>query len=109
MFGEEFETVVGKGDIAVKSHFYKDLVCKIQIENRYVVAWARPINGTEYYEESKTGFKTHSPRQSALTCDPETSANLNRELFAQTINPYFLNKYVSIGDRASNMASVWIY
>jgi hypothetical protein len=73
------------------------------------VAWATVLNGTEYYEEGKDGFASLSALQTYQQCDPQTSANINRELFMQTINPYYLNKYFSMSARDNNLAFVWKY
>jgi hypothetical protein len=79
----------------------------VKVENRHVIAWGTPSNETEYYEAGKNGFPSMSPRQFTQSCDPQTSANLNRELFMQTINPYYLNKYFSTGERGDNR--IWQY
>lgn len=83
------------------------MLCKVEVENRHIVAWATPVNGTEYYEQGKNGFPSLSPLQNSVQCNPNTSANINRELFEQTINPYYLNKYFSTAARNENLAAVW--
>lgn len=75
-----------------------------------MVAYATPHADAEYFEESKEGFTPmlHGVQhKSVYNCDAQTSANLNRELFQRTINPYTLNKYASVPDRSQNLAFRW--
>jgi hypothetical protein len=75
-----------------------------------MVAYATPNSEAEYFEESLNGFNPilHGVQHKSIYhCDAKTSANLNRELFQQTINPYTQNKYASIGDRWQNLAFRW--
>ncbi|VDN01350.1 unnamed protein product [Thelazia callipaeda] len=41
-FNSSFETVVGLGDFASKSHFYSNQICKIKVGERYVLAYGTP-------------------------------------------------------------------
>jgi hypothetical protein len=123
MFGEEFEIVVGIGDFVTASHFYKDLLCKIEREGRYILAYATPQNDTEFFDEGISGFPSiYNPRdyisgslssnsnyasypqsrQGLNTCDERTSANLNERYFENAVNPYLLNKYTHTDVRVGN-------
>uniref|UniRef100_A0A1I7TWJ9 Ground-like domain-containing protein n=1 Tax=Caenorhabditis tropicalis TaxID=1561998 RepID=A0A1I7TWJ9_9PELO len=41
-FKEDFETVVGLSDFAERIHFREHYVCKIEVNGRYMLAWATP-------------------------------------------------------------------
>ncbi len=42
MFGVSFESIVGTGDFASKTHFRDDLSCKIEMEGKYLFAYGSP-------------------------------------------------------------------
>ncbi|XGW20773.1 hypothetical protein V3C99_004059 [Haemonchus contortus] len=42
IFNTEFETVAGLGDYASKTHFYHDLICKIEYQGRFILSYATP-------------------------------------------------------------------
>ncbi|NP_001355527.1 Ground-like domain-containing protein [Caenorhabditis elegans] len=42
IFSTQFETIVSYQDFSQKIHFKKDLVCKIEVEGRFILAYATP-------------------------------------------------------------------
>lgn len=42
IFDTQFETIVSYEDFSQKIHFKKDLVCKVEIEGRFILAYATP-------------------------------------------------------------------
>ncbi|VDL65290.1 unnamed protein product [Nippostrongylus brasiliensis] len=41
-FNTDFEVLAGVGDFASKTHFYSDLICKIEAAGRFMLAYATP-------------------------------------------------------------------
>ncbi|KAK5973571.1 Ground domain-containing protein, partial [Trichostrongylus colubriformis] len=42
IFNTEFEALAGLGDFASKTHFYHDLICKIEFQGRFMLSYATP-------------------------------------------------------------------
>ncbi|CAJ0608596.1 unnamed protein product [Cylicocyclus nassatus] len=42
VFNTDFEALVGLGDFASKTHFFSDLICKIEVQGRFMLAYATP-------------------------------------------------------------------
>ncbi|KAK6734106.1 hypothetical protein RB195_017714 [Necator americanus] len=42
VFNMDFEALVGLGDFASKSHFYSDLICKVEVDGRFLLSYATP-------------------------------------------------------------------
>uniref|UniRef100_A0AC35TXI1 Ground-like domain-containing protein n=1 Tax=Rhabditophanes sp. KR3021 TaxID=114890 RepID=A0AC35TXI1_9BILA len=42
-FNKTFETIAGIGDYASKSHFYSNLICKVEQGGRFMLAYATPV------------------------------------------------------------------
>jgi hypothetical protein len=49
-YGTEFEVIVGIGDYASKSHFYSDLICKIEADGKFILAYAHARQDAEDYD-----------------------------------------------------------
>ncbi|VDO98163.1 unnamed protein product [Heligmosomoides polygyrus] len=41
-FDTDFEALAGLGDFASKTHFYSDLICKIEVQGRFMLSYATP-------------------------------------------------------------------
>ncbi|EPB74259.1 ground-like domain protein [Ancylostoma ceylanicum] len=42
VFNTDFEALAGLGDFASKTHFYSDLICKIEVQGRFMLSYATP-------------------------------------------------------------------
>ncbi|VDM56401.1 unnamed protein product, partial [Angiostrongylus costaricensis] len=61
VFNTKFEVLVGLGDFASKSHFQGDLICKIEIQDRFVLSYATPnIQQSTDYHALPPSLKTTS-------------------------------------------------
>ncbi|VDK45402.1 unnamed protein product [Anisakis simplex] len=45
-FNSSFEAVTGISDFASKIHFFKDYVCKVEVDGRYMLAYGTPGQAT---------------------------------------------------------------
>uniref|UniRef100_A0A915EHQ3 Ground-like domain-containing protein n=1 Tax=Ditylenchus dipsaci TaxID=166011 RepID=A0A915EHQ3_9BILA len=50
-FNTTFEVLAGVGDYASKSHFFQNYICKVELEGRYLLAYASPKPETEELPE----------------------------------------------------------
>lgn len=55
MFGTNFEVITGVGDYASKSHFYSDLICKVEMDGKFILAYASPKPDADYDDADANG------------------------------------------------------
>uniref|UniRef100_A0A914C462 Ground-like domain-containing protein n=1 Tax=Acrobeloides nanus TaxID=290746 RepID=A0A914C462_9BILA len=55
-FNSTFEVIAGIGDYASKSHFYHNYICKMERDNRFLLAYATPKLGAEFPQNPQNGL-----------------------------------------------------
>ncbi|VDM79390.1 unnamed protein product [Strongylus vulgaris] len=60
MFGHPFESIVALSDFAQNVHFAGDLVCKVEIDGKYMLTYATPYDA-DHAVESVSISETPAP------------------------------------------------
>lgn len=108
-YNTTFEIVVGVGDYASKSHFYSDLICKIEVDGKFVLAYATPRPDAEDADSNAQSVGSDSDTQTSNTAlnsnsDTQTSntafaSNSDSQTSNTALNSNSENSENSVNDR----------